>query len=79
MKTTVEINDALLDEIKDLAHREGCSMKSLLEEGLHEVLRSRSQARRYICRDASIPGALTAEAANMTWQEILDLSRGDRL
>ena len=54
-------------------------MKSLLEEGLHEVIRSHSQARRYIYRDASIPGALTAEAANMTWQEILDLSRGDRL
>ncbi len=53
-------------------------MKSLLEEGLHEVLRSRIRARPYIWRDASIPGALTAEAANMTWQEILDLSRGDR-
>lgn len=78
MNTTVEINDALLEEIKDLAHREGCSMKSLLEEGLHEVLRSRSRARLYLWRDASVPGALTAEAAHMAWQEILDLSRGDR-
>ncbi|NQW73330.1 MAG: DUF2191 domain-containing protein [Actinobacteria bacterium] len=79
MKTTIEINDTLLEEIKNLAHREGCSMKSLLEEGLHEVLRSRSRAHHYVWRDASIPGALTAEAANMTWQEILDHSRGDRL
>ena len=44
-------------------------MKSLLEEGLHEVLRSRSRVRPYIWRDASVPGALTAEAANMTWQQ----------
>ena len=33
----------------------------------------------YTWRDASIPGALTDEAALMSWQEILDCSRGDRV
>ena len=33
----------------------------------------------YTWRAASVPGALTDEAALMSWQEILDCSRGDRV
>ena len=33
----------------------------------------------YTWRDASIPGALTDEAALMSWREILDYSRADRV
>lgn len=78
MKTTIEINDALLDDVRALAHREGCTLRSLLKEGLHEVLRSRMSQRTFHLRDASVPGNLTDEALAMSRQEILDLSPGDR-
>ncbi len=78
MKTTIEINDALLDDVRALAHREGCTLRSLLEEGLHEVLRSRQSHRAFHLRDASVPGNLTDEAMATSWREIRDLSHGDR-
>jgi 1,2-phenylacetyl-CoA epoxidase catalytic subunit len=38
-----------------------------------------SDEPNYTWRDASVPGALTDEAALMSWREILDCSRGDRV
>jgi Bacterial antitoxin of type II TA system, VapB len=38
MKTTVEINDALLTEVRRLAERRGETMRSLLEEALRRLI-----------------------------------------
>jgi hypothetical protein len=38
VKTTVEISDALLCEVRKLAAREGVSLRTLVERGLHRVV-----------------------------------------
>ena len=34
MKTTIDIDDALLDRVRELAKRRGTSVKALVEDGL---------------------------------------------
>jgi hypothetical protein len=41
MKTTVEIPDALLEEVRRLAARERTTVRALIEEGLRKTLESR--------------------------------------
>ena len=43
MKTTIEIADALLAAAKQLATGEGATLRSLVEEGLRELLERRGQ------------------------------------
>jgi hypothetical protein len=41
MKTTVEIDDALLRQAKETGVREGKSLKALIEDGLRQLLERR--------------------------------------
>jgi ribosomal protein L34 len=56
MKTTVEISDPLMREARAAAVREGRTLRSLLEEGLREVLAERRRKGRFRLRDTSIGG-----------------------
>lgn len=56
MKTTVEISEPLMSEARKAAEREGRTLRSLLEEGLREVLASRRRKRRFRLRDGSFKG-----------------------
>ena len=49
MKTTVEISDALLRQARELAAREGITLRTLVERGLHRVLSDTSAASRSSC------------------------------
>ena len=72
MKTTVEINDALLAMAKDLAHRRGCTLRSVLEEGLHHVLKQDGGRHEFSLRDASVGGGwLTDEARGRTMADLI--------
>jgi hypothetical protein len=44
MKTTVEINDALMSDVRRLAQRRGETMRSLLEEALRRLIASYDSA-----------------------------------
>lgn len=73
MKTTIDIADALLDQARAAAAREGVTVRSLVEEGLRAVLSQRRARRaRYQLRDASFkgkglqPGVSLADWSNVT-------------
>ena len=56
MKTTVEIADELFQSAKELAAREGSTLRALVEEGLRSVLERRATARSFRLRDGSFAG-----------------------
>jgi ribosomal protein L34 len=56
MKTTVEISDPLMREARAAAVREGRTLRSLLEEGLREVLAGRRKKGRMLLPDTSVGG-----------------------
>ena len=79
MKTTVEIADPLLEEAKSLAARRGTTLRSVIEEGLREVLaKEPSMVRSFKLRDASVGGnGLTAEFRDRPWSDVLDAAYGE--
>jgi hypothetical protein len=46
MKTTIEIQDELLERSKRLARQEGTTLRAVIEEGLQLALRARAQKHR---------------------------------
>jgi len=57
MKTTVDISDPLLREARELAEKEGTTLRALVEDGLRRALADRRGRKKlYRLRDASVPG-----------------------
>jgi hypothetical protein len=56
MKTTVEIPDALAEEVRAVARREKTTLRALIEAGLRQLLRERRHRARFQLRDASFGG-----------------------
>ncbi len=72
MKTTVDITDALLEQAKELAHRRGCTLRSLLEQALHQLLKDDADRKAFSLRDASVGGGwLTEEASARSMTELI--------
>ena len=79
MKTTLEISDPVLSAAKQVAHREGTTLRSLVEEGLRLALDRRQRGERFRLRDASVGGrGIRPELEGASWDEIRDLAYGDR-
>ncbi len=75
MKTTVEISDALLDEAKTVAAREGTTVKTLIEQGLRQVLTQRKRGRPFRLRNATFKGrGLSPEAKGLGWERLRELA-----
>lgn len=73
MKTTVEIPDALLEEARRVAVREGTTVRALVEEGLRRVLSQRTGTGKFQLRRASFKGrGLQAAFAEASWDQIRD-------
>jgi hypothetical protein len=73
MKTTVEIPDSLLDEVRRVALREGRTVRALVEEGLRRVLAERKRTRVFRLRKASFKGkGLQPHVAGASWDQIRD-------
>ncbi|MFC4057400.1 hypothetical protein ACFOWE_03795 [Planomonospora corallina] len=80
MKTTVDIPDGLLGEVRQLARREGTTLKALIEEGLRSVLARRTEMEGYTLPDASVGGrGLHPGARDVSWEELRAMAYGDRL
>ena len=80
MNTTVEISDALLKEAKKIAAREDVTVRSLIEQGLRQMVAQRKQRRGpFRLRKATFKGQrLTAEARAAAWERLRELTYDGR-
>jgi len=73
MKTTVEIQDALLERARRHARRVGRPLRALIEEGLRRVLSERPARSAYRLPDASVGDPAAADPLEaLSWQDLRD-------
>ena len=71
MKTTVDITDALLDDARKAAEKDGTTVRALIEEGLRLALKARRQREPFRLRDGSVKGnGLQPGIREGDWEEI---------
>lgn len=71
MKTTIDIADALFQEAKTLAIKNNVTLRSLIEQGLREVLSKQHADHEFKLRKASFKGkGLQDEFRGESWQKI---------
>lgn len=75
MKTTIDIADSLLLQAKDIAQREGTTLRELVETGLRATLQQRgAKAKPFVLRDASFKGeGLQPGIREGDWQQIREM------
>jgi hypothetical protein len=79
MKTTVEISDSLLREVRKLATREGVTLRTLVERGLHRVVAETKHGAPFKLRRASFNGkGRRPEFREAPWEKLRDLVYEDR-
>ena len=73
MKTTVEIAEDLFARTREVARREGTTLRALVEEGLRTALARREQRVAYQWPDLSVTGeGLSPEMAEGNWESLRD-------
>jgi hypothetical protein len=71
MKTTIDVQDALLDRAKRYARRVRKPLRAIVEEGLRRVLSDPSAAPAYELPDASVGVAGAADPLEaLSWQDL---------
>jgi hypothetical protein len=79
MKTCIEITDALLEEARHIAVREGTTVRALVEEGLRRALDEHERAGVFKLRRVSFRGqGLRPELSDSPWAAIRDLANRGR-
>lgn len=75
MKTTIDISDILLEEVRKQASREGTTLRALVEEGLRKIVTERKQKSVFRLRKATFKGkGLQPQVSNASWEQIRDIS-----
>jgi hypothetical protein len=73
MKTTVEIADSLLREVRRVAAREGVTLRTLVERGLHRVVAETKHGAPFKLRRASFKGkGRQVEFRDASWERLQD-------
>jgi hypothetical protein len=73
MKTTVEISDPLLREVRELASRQGVTLRVLIERGLLRVIADASSGTPFKLRRATFKGeGLQREFREAPWDRLRD-------
>ncbi|MBW2606061.1 MAG: type II toxin-antitoxin system VapB family antitoxin [Deltaproteobacteria bacterium] len=71
MKTTIDISDPLLKEAKKLSAQRETTLRSLVEQGLREIISKQKSDQKFKLRKASFKGnGLQAEFRGEGWQKI---------
>lgn len=79
VKTTVEISDSLLREVREVAAREGVTLRTLVERGLHRVVAETKLEAPFKLRRASFKGkGRQSEFHETSWDALRDLVYRDR-
>ena len=76
MKTTIELADALLEEARRVARREGTTLRALVEQGLRQAIAQRQRRTApFRLRDASFGrGGLRPELEGASWDRLRELA-----
>ena len=75
MKTTVEISDSLLREARKFAAREGVTLRTLVERGLHRVVGEMKHETPFKLHRVTFKGkGLQAELSGAPWEKIRDIA-----
>jgi hypothetical protein len=73
VKTTIEIQDVLLERAKRHARRTGRPLRAIFEEGLRRVLSERPTAAAYELPDESVGDPAAADPLEaLSWQDLRD-------
>jgi hypothetical protein len=73
MKTSFDISEPLLIEVKALAKQRRVTTRSLVEQALMKLLDEARQPSSFTLRDGSFgEGGLTPEFEHATWDQIRD-------
>jgi hypothetical protein len=73
MKTTVEIAEDLFTRTREVAQREGTTLRALIEEGLRAALARREQKTSYRWPDLSVTGeGLAPGIEEGSWEPLRD-------
>lgn len=78
MKTTIELSDDLLNRVREVARRDGDSLRTMMEEGLRLALASREKrhkAPRFALRTFGGKGTkagLLPEFEGAAWERLRD-------
>ena len=71
MKTTIDIADALMNEAKRLAAKEGTTLRALVDEGLRRLLGERKAAGGFRLRNVAFGGTgVHSDLGDAPWEEI---------
>ena len=71
MKTTIDISDQLLKEAKKLSAKRKITLRSLVEQGLRDIIAKQNEDKKFKLRKASFRGnGLQDEFRGESWQKI---------
>jgi len=71
MKTTIDIPDPLLREVRKVARRENTTLRALVERGLRQVVAEKAERKPFRLRDASFDGrGLRRELGEGGWDRL---------
>jgi hypothetical protein len=73
MKTTLEISDPLLEQVRAIAVRDGETLRSLVEQGLRKVVADRAgKAKPFKLHNVVVGGqGLQPEVAHLSMHDII--------
>ena len=73
MKTSFDISEPLLREVKELAKKRGTTTKSLVEQALVQLLAEAKTTPAFTLRDVRFgSGGIAVEYADASWERIRD-------
>ena len=79
MKTTIDIRDELLVRAKHHAREKGCSLRSVVEEGLRYVLSRPESPNRYRLPDLSTGNPDASDPLEAySWQDLRGMIYGEQ-